>query len=96
MALLERALLTSPANFHLKIILVRVYLEAGLIGAADHVFSLLDAKQIQLDSLGYLHVPLLAPLGHLSGAANALDQAVKFFVTNYKHVSVDVSIVFIN
>ncbi|CAD6234182.1 GSCOCG00007626001-RA-CDS [Cotesia congregata] len=85
MALLERALSISVANFHLKIVLIRVYLEAGLIGAADHVFSLLDAKQIQLVSLSYLYVPLLAPLGHLSSASNALDQAVKFFVANYKH-----------
>lgn len=88
MALLERALSISVANFHLKIVLIRVYLEAGLIGAADHVFSLLDAKQIQLVSLSYLYVPLLAPLGHLSSASNALDQAVKFFVANYKHVSI--------
>ncbi|XP_011304536.1 N-alpha-acetyltransferase 25, NatB auxiliary subunit [Fopius arisanus] len=82
---LENALATSPANFHLKIMLVRSYLEAGLIGAADHAYALLDVKQIQLDSLGYLHVPLLAPMGHLSGAASALDQAVKFFIGNYKH-----------
>ncbi|XP_034949721.1 N-alpha-acetyltransferase 25, NatB auxiliary subunit [Chelonus insularis] len=85
MAILECALTKSMANFHLKIILIRVYLEAGLIGAAEHIFSLLDAKQIQLVSLSYLYVPLLAPLGHLSSASNALDQAVKFFVANYKH-----------
>ncbi|KAK0171898.1 hypothetical protein PV328_005290 [Microctonus aethiopoides] len=85
MALLERALSISPANFHLKIILVRVYLEAGLINAASYIFFLLDAKQIQIDSLGFLHVPLLAPLGQLTVASSALDHAVKFFVANYKH-----------
>ncbi|XP_015121596.1 N-alpha-acetyltransferase 25, NatB auxiliary subunit [Diachasma alloeum] len=85
MMLLEKGLATSPANFHLKIMLVRAYLEAGLIGAANHAYELLDVKQIQLDSLGYLHVPLLAPMGHLSGAASALDNAVKFFIANYKH-----------
>ncbi|XP_015610022.1 N-alpha-acetyltransferase 25, NatB auxiliary subunit isoform X2 [Cephus cinctus] len=84
MELLERCLLSSPANFHLKILLVRIYLEVGLIGGADHAFTLLDAKHIQLDSLGYLHTPLLAPLGHLSRASATLDHAAKFFVANYK------------
>nr|XP_012136081.1 PREDICTED: N-alpha-acetyltransferase 25, NatB auxiliary subunit isoform X1 [Megachile rotundata] len=84
MALLERGLLSSPANFHIKILLVRIYLEAGLVGAADHIFTLLDVKHIQLDSLGYLHTPLLAPLGHLSLASITLDHATKFFIANYK------------
>lgn len=86
MPLLERGLTFSPANFHLKIMLVRVYLEAGLVGAADQAYTLLEAKQIQLDSLGYLHTPLLAPLGHLSRASTLLDRAAKFFVANYKQV----------
>ena len=84
MALLERGLLSSPANFHIKILLVRIYLEAGLVGAADHAFTLLDVKHIQLDSLGHLHAPLLAPLGHLSLACTTLDQSTKFFIANCK------------
>lgn len=86
MALLERGLLSSPANFHIKILLVRIYLEAGLVGAADHAFTLLDVKHIQLDSLGHLHAPLLAPLGHLSLACTTLDQSTKFFIANCKDV----------
>ena len=86
MLLLERGLAFSPANFHLKIMLVRAYLEAGLVGAADQIYTLLEAKQIQLDSLGYLHTPLLAPMGHLSRASALLDNAAKFFVSNYKQV----------
>ncbi|XP_053986052.1 N-alpha-acetyltransferase 25, NatB auxiliary subunit [Hylaeus anthracinus] len=84
MAILERGLVSSPANFHLKILLVRIYLEAGLVGSADHVFTLLDVKHIQLDSLGHLHAPLLAPLGHLSLASTTLDHSTKFFIANCK------------
>ncbi|KAL2722102.1 hypothetical protein V1477_020922 [Vespula maculifrons] len=84
MSLLERGLFSSPANFHIKILLVRTYLEAGLVGSADNAFTLLDIKHIQLDSLGYLHVPLLAPLGHLSLASTTLDHSTKFFIANYK------------
>ncbi|XP_076236201.1 phagocyte signaling impaired [Calliopsis andreniformis] len=84
MSLLEHGLLSSPANFHIKILLVRIYLEAGLVGAADYIFTSLDVKHIQLDSLGYLHAPLLAPLGHLSLASTTLNHSTKFFITNCK------------
>ncbi|XP_033227156.1 N-alpha-acetyltransferase 25, NatB auxiliary subunit isoform X2 [Belonocnema kinseyi] len=84
MDLLERCLASSTSNFHVKILLVRIYLEAGFIGAADYAFVLLDAKHIQLDSLGFLHTPLLAPLGLLSHASHNLEQTAKFFVGNSK------------
>ncbi|XP_014235651.1 N-alpha-acetyltransferase 25, NatB auxiliary subunit [Trichogramma pretiosum] len=84
MHILVKGLSTSPANFHLKILLMRTYLEAGIIVGANYVYTLLDCKHIQLDSLGYLLVPLLAPLGYLSQAAYYLDQATKFFIANYK------------
>lgn len=87
-SLLEQSLLSSPANFHIKILLVRVYLEVGLVVAADSAFALLDVKHLQLDSLGYLHVSLLAPLGNLPLASTTLDQTTKFFVANYKDVCV--------
>lgn len=82
--LLERCLSKSTSNFHIKIVLTRMYIEVGFIGAADYVFVLLDAKQIQLDSLGFLHVPLLAPMGLLSHASHNLDHTAKFFVGNSK------------
>nr|XP_031835022.1 N-alpha-acetyltransferase 25, NatB auxiliary subunit [Nomia melanderi]XP_031835023.1 N-alpha-acetyltransferase 25, NatB auxiliary subunit [Nomia melanderi]XP_031835024.1 N-alpha-acetyltransferase 25, NatB auxiliary subunit [Nomia melanderi] len=84
MSILERGLASSPANFHMKILLIRIYLEAGLVGAADHVFTLLDVKHIQLDSLGYLLAPMLAPFGHLFLASATLDHSNKFFVANCK------------
>ncbi|KAL6448145.1 hypothetical protein ACFW04_000276 [Cataglyphis niger] len=84
MSLLEHGLLSSPVNFHIKILLVRIYLEAGLVVAADHTFALLDVKHLQLDSLGHLYAPLLAPLGNLPLASTTLDHTAKFFIANYK------------
>ncbi|KAG5344691.1 NAA25 acetyltransferase, partial [Acromyrmex charruanus] len=84
MSLLEHGLQSSPVNFHIKILLVRIYLEAGLVVAADHAFTSLDVKHLQLDSLGYLHAPLLAPLGNLPLASTTLDHTAKFFIANYK------------
>lgn len=88
MSLLEHGLLSSPVNFHIKILLVRIYLEAGLVVAADHTFALLDVKHLQLDSLGHLYAPLLAPLGNLPLASTTLDHTAKFFIANYKDVCV--------
>lgn len=88
MSVLEHGLLSSPVNFHIKILLVRIYLEAGLVVAADHTFALLDVKHLQLDSLGHLYAPLLAPLGNLPLASTTLDHTAKFFIANYKDVCV--------
>lgn len=87
MRLLEKSLVSSYANFHVKILLVRTYVEAGLIAAAYYALSLLDLKHVQIDSLSYLAAPLFAPLGLLSQAGSTLDSAAKFFVSNYKDVS---------
>ncbi|OXU18145.1 hypothetical protein TSAR_006441 [Trichomalopsis sarcophagae] len=84
MNILERGLLSSRANFHLKILLIRIYLEAGVTVGANFAYSMLDCKHIQLDSLGHLYAPLLAPLGYLSQASYCLDHAAKFFIANYK------------
>lgn len=91
MSILERGLASSPANFHMKILLIRIYLETGLVGAADHVFTLLDVKHIQLDSLGYLLAPMLAPFGHLFLASATLDHSNKFFVANCKDVCINIA-----
>lgn len=95
MTLLERCLVSSPANFHIKILLVRIYLEAGLIVAADYIFTSLDVKHIQLDSLGHLHAPLLAPLG-FSLASTILSHSTKFFITNCKDVCIILRISYAN
>lgn len=65
-----------------------MYLEVGLVVAADRAFALLDVKHLQLDSLGHLHVPLLAPLGDLPLASTILDHTAKFFMANYKDVCI--------
>lgn len=83
---MEHGLLSSPVNFHIKILLVRMYLEVGLVIAADNVFTLLDVKHLQLDSLGHIYTLLLAPLGNLPLASTTLDHTTKFFITNYKDV----------
>lgn len=90
--MLEYGLLSSPVNFHIKILLVRMYLEVGLVVAADHIFTLLDVKHLQLDSLGYLYAPLLAPLGNLPLAATTLEATAKFFISNYKDVCITCAI----
>ncbi|GLH12835.1 Phagocyte signaling-impaired protein [Gryllus bimaculatus] len=81
---LEMALERSPSNFHVKLLLLRVYSVLGAGAAADAVYEMLDVKHMQLDSLGYLHCAQLAALGQLRAAAALYEITLKFFTANYK------------
>lgn len=85
--ILEDALSLSSANFHLKLVLVRMYLEAGLALAAFETLTLLDTKHVQLDSLGFLVVPVLAPMGLLFSASKTLEHTNRFFFSNSKETA---------
>ncbi|KAG7303190.1 hypothetical protein JYU34_011653 [Plutella xylostella] len=84
-ALLELLLRRSPANFHAKLLLVQLYHTLGNGLAADHWFSRLDVKHVQLVSLGWLHAARLPPaLAPARAAAASQLQA-----TAHKHHAKD-------
>lgn len=51
------------------------------------MYDSLEAKHLQLDSLGYLHCARLQSTG-LSNLYNNHYDTLKFFTTNYRDVSV--------
>lgn len=55
LCLLELVLLYSPANYHVKLLLVQLYHLLGNALAADSIYRRLELKHIQLVSLGWLH-----------------------------------------
>lgn len=55
---------------------------------ANNIFYSLDIKNLQLDSLGYIHSGRLATTGLFSLCAIHFDTTLKFFSSNYKDVSV--------
>ncbi|XP_064074356.1 phagocyte signaling-impaired protein [Vanessa tameamea] len=61
LCLLELVLHKSPANFHAKVLLIALYHLLGNAVAAESVYRRLEAKHVQLVSLGWLHAARLAP-----------------------------------
>ncbi|KAI8441951.1 hypothetical protein MSG28_005623 [Choristoneura fumiferana] len=55
LCMLELVLHHSPANFHVKLLLITLYHCLGNALAADSIYQRLEVKHIQLVSLGWLH-----------------------------------------
>lgn len=84
LCLLHYLLGNSPSNFHAKLLCLHLYHIIGCgIGAAQ-MYSHLDIKYIQLDSMGYLHCTHLPRIGITSIAKPLYGQTLKFFTTSYK------------
>ncbi|CAH0713545.1 unnamed protein product, partial [Brenthis ino] len=61
LCLLELVLHNSPSNFHAKLLLITLYHILGNAVAAESIYRRLEAKHVQLVSLGWLHAARLAP-----------------------------------
>ena len=91
--LLETALLESPANYHLKLLAMRVYTVAGHGRAALQRYETLDVKYIQLDSLGHLLCRPLIALGLPSAASPLLSATLRFFTSHAREVCLGSSLI---
>ncbi|CAH0696666.1 unnamed protein product [Spodoptera exigua] len=78
LCLLELVLHHSPANFHAKLLLVKLYHLLGNALAADSIYQRLEVKHIQLVSLGWLHCARLAPACLASRALQLLADTRAF------------------
>ncbi|CAG9821462.1 unnamed protein product [Phaedon cochleariae] len=87
LALLERLLSNSPSNFHGKLLAVRLYHCLGGGTKALEMYSSLDVKHLQLDSLGYIHCARMMTTGLFTLCTNLFDATLKFFSSNYKDSS---------
>jgi N-terminal acetyltransferase B complex non-catalytic subunit len=84
-SLLELGLTNSPANWQLKLMLIRLYGVAGCGAASHHVHSSLDVKHLMLDSLGWILPRQL----WASGQFNLCRQQYSATVKLYNHVNKD-------
>ena len=89
LTLLEKALLVSPANYHLKLLTTRVYTVAGCGCAAEQHYNTLDVKYIQLDSLGHLLCRPLISMGLPYSASSILANTLKFYTTHAREVTLN-------
>jgi N-terminal acetyltransferase B complex non-catalytic subunit len=82
--LLNYLLRNSPSNFHAKLLCLQIYHILGCTLGAHKIYSSLDVKHIQLDSLGYLHCAHLPSTGIISMAKPIYDATLKFFTASYR------------
>ncbi|XP_002000593.4 phagocyte signaling-impaired protein [Drosophila mojavensis] len=84
LCLLQYVLRNSTSNFHVKLLSLKIYHMFGCMVGAQEMYDYLDIKQIQLDSMGYVHCNLLPLSGRFSGVRNCYDTTLKFFTNSYK------------
>ncbi|XP_017104561.2 phagocyte signaling-impaired protein isoform X1 [Drosophila bipectinata] len=84
LCLLQYVLRNSTSNFHVKLLSLKIYHLFGCQVGAQEMYEYLDIKQIQLDSMGYVHCQLLPLAGRFSGNRSVYDATLKFFTNSYK------------
>ncbi|KAM4710073.1 N-alpha-acetyltransferase 25, NatB auxiliary subunit [Discoglossus pictus] len=87
LTLLEEGLNNSPSNAQFKLLLIRIYCALGAFEPAMDLYSSLDAKHIQHDTIGYLLTRFAGPLGQYAAASQACNAALRFFHSNQKDTS---------
>ncbi|XP_044296621.1 N-alpha-acetyltransferase 25, NatB auxiliary subunit isoform X1 [Varanus komodoensis] len=87
LALLEEGLVHSPSNAQFKLLLIRIYCMLGAFEPVAELYSSLDAKHIQHDTIGYLLTRYAAAFGHYAAASQSCNFALRFFHSNQKDTS---------
>ncbi|XP_040566577.1 N-alpha-acetyltransferase 25, NatB auxiliary subunit [Lepeophtheirus salmonis] len=82
--ILESTLHRSPSNFHLRLLLVKFYNQAGAVGCSLEAHEGLCLKHIQLDSMGYIVSKHAYTCGHFEVASSIYGNTLKFFTRNHK------------
>ncbi|KAI1233090.1 hypothetical protein IHE44_0006285 [Lamprotornis superbus] len=84
LTLLEEGLSHSPSNAQFKLLLIRIYCRLGAFEPVSELYSSLDAKHIQHDTIGYLLTRYAGSLGHYAAASQSCNFALRFFHSNQK------------
>uniref|UniRef100_A0A8C3C8W3 N-alpha-acetyltransferase 25, NatB auxiliary subunit n=1 Tax=Cairina moschata TaxID=8855 RepID=A0A8C3C8W3_CAIMO len=84
---LEEGLSHSPSNAQFKLLLIRIYCRLGAFEPVAELYSSLDAKHIQHDTIGYLLTRYAESLGHYAAASQSCNFALRFFHSNQKDTS---------
>ncbi|XP_074868577.1 N-alpha-acetyltransferase 25, NatB auxiliary subunit isoform X1 [Carettochelys insculpta] len=87
LALLEKGLTHSPSNAQFKLLLIRIYCMLGAFEPVVELYSSLDAKHIQHDTIGYLLTRYAESLGQYTAASQSCNFALRFFHSNQKDTS---------
>lgn len=84
LCLLQYVLRNSTSNFHVKLLSLKIYHMLGCHLGAQEMYDYLEIKQIQLDSMGYIHCNPLVLSGRFSMPRSIFDSTLKFFTNSYR------------
>ncbi|KAJ7309828.1 hypothetical protein JRQ81_007899 [Phrynocephalus forsythii] len=84
---LEEGLSHSPSNAQFKLLLMRIYCMLGAFEPVVELYTSLDAKHIQHDTIGYLLTRYAPAFGHYAAASQSCNFALRFFHSNQKDTS---------
>nr|XP_055063489.1 N-alpha-acetyltransferase 25, NatB auxiliary subunit [Misgurnus anguillicaudatus] len=87
LGLLEEGLSHSPANAQFKLLLLLLYCRLGAFEPVVDLYSSLDAKHVQHDTIGYLLTRYAEALGQFAAASQSCNFSLRFFHSNQKDTS---------
>nr|XP_006640345.2 PREDICTED: N-alpha-acetyltransferase 25, NatB auxiliary subunit isoform X1 [Lepisosteus oculatus] len=87
LGLLEEGLAHSPSNAQFKLLLILLFCQLGAFEPVVDLYSSLDAKHIQHDTIGYLLTRYAESLGQFAAASQSCNFSLRFFHSNQKDTS---------
>ncbi|XP_072310388.1 N-alpha-acetyltransferase 25, NatB auxiliary subunit [Eucyclogobius newberryi] len=87
LGLLNEGLAHSSSNAQFKLLLLLLYCRLGAFEPVVDLYSSLDAKHVQHDTIGYLLTRYAESLGQFAAASQACNFSLRFFHSNQKDTS---------
>ena len=84
---LEKGMRKSISNFHIKVLLMRLYCIMGVYGPCHTLYESLEVKHIMNDTLGHTIFNHISRLGHFMAACATYGSMLKFFAVNHKETA---------
>ncbi|KAL2099939.1 hypothetical protein ACEWY4_004333 [Coilia grayii] len=84
---LEEGLTHSPSNAQFKLLLLLLFCRLGAFEPVVDLYTSLDAKHVQHDTIGYLLTRYAEALGQFAAASQSCNFSLRFFHSNQKDTS---------
>ncbi|XP_047426326.1 N-alpha-acetyltransferase 25, NatB auxiliary subunit [Mugil cephalus] len=87
LGVLQEGLSHSQSNAQFKLLLLLLYCRLGAFEPVVDLYSSLDAKHVQHDTIGFLLTRYAESLGHFAAASQSCNFSLRFFHSNQKDTS---------
>uniref|UniRef100_A0A671UH60 N-alpha-acetyltransferase 25, NatB auxiliary subunit n=1 Tax=Sparus aurata TaxID=8175 RepID=A0A671UH60_SPAAU len=87
LGVLQEGLSHSPSNAQFKLLLLLLYCRLGAFEPVVDLYSSLDAKHVQHDTIGFLLTRYAESLGQFAAASQSCNFSLRFFHSNQKDTS---------